>query len=373
MSMRPIDSLDPTLVLMTTDTIGGVWNYSLELALGLAANGIRVALATMGQPVSSTQREEASRVPGLQLFESEFRLEWMEDPWRDVDLAGQWLLSLERELEPEVIHLNGYAHGAVGFLAPKLVVAHSCVLSWWSAVWGGNAPDAWSEYRRRVRKGLQLADAVVAPTHAMRAALEDHYGTAKSMRVIPNGRDAAFFQPAAKEEFVLTAGRLGDDAKNVRTLAKAAEGLPWKVRVAGAESDPSGTLRLPANVEYCGRLSAAAVADQMAHAAIYCLPAKYEPFGLSVLEAGLAGCALVLGDIPSLRENWEDAALFVSPQDTLGLRNTLLRLMEDHDLRQACGRAARERALEFSTPRMIDGYLAIYRNLLRKGATLTAA
>ncbi len=33
------------------------------------------------------------------------------------------------------------------------------------------------------------------------------------------------------------------------------------------------------------------------------LPARYEPFGLSVLEAALSGCALVLGDIPSLRES----------------------------------------------------------------------
>ena len=52
----------------------------------------------------------------------------------------------------------------------------------------------------------------------------------------------------------------------------------------------------------------------MGRAAIYALPARYEPFGLSILEAALSGCALVIGDIPSLREIWADAALFV-PSD----------------------------------------------------------
>ena len=62
-----------------------------------------------------------------------------------------------------------------------------------------------------------------------------------------------------------------------------------------------------------GRLSAGELADWYARAAIYALPARYEPFGLSALEAALSGCALVLGDIPSLREIWGDAALFVPP------------------------------------------------------------
>ena len=58
-------------------------------------------------------------------------------------------------------------------------------------------------------------------------------------------------------------------------------------------------------------------------AAIYALPARYEPFGLSALEAALSGCALVLGDIPSLREVWGDAAVFVPPDDAGGLRDAL--------------------------------------------------
>lgn len=62
MTTPPMRETRPSLVLMTTDTVGGVWHYSLELARGLALHGVRVALATMGQPISAAQRLEAGRV-----------------------------------------------------------------------------------------------------------------------------------------------------------------------------------------------------------------------------------------------------------------------------------------------------------------------
>jgi glycosyltransferase involved in cell wall biosynthesis len=57
-------------------------------------------------------------------------------------------------------------------------------------------------------------------------------------------------------------------------------------------------------------------------ASIYVLPARYEPFGLTILEAALSGCALVLGGIESLKENWAQAAIFINPADRIALRET---------------------------------------------------
>ncbi len=78
----------PGSVLMTADTVGGVFSYAIELARALAARGVRTSLATLGGPLSAPQREAAGRVPGLAVFESSFRLEWMEDPWDDVARRG---------------------------------------------------------------------------------------------------------------------------------------------------------------------------------------------------------------------------------------------------------------------------------------------
>src|SRR5690348_1818931 len=89
-------------ILMTADTIGGVWNYAIELADGLGRSGILVALATMGAPLTRSQRNAASQLDNLLVFESNFRLEWMQDPWSEVDRAGGWLLALEQQIQPDI-------------------------------------------------------------------------------------------------------------------------------------------------------------------------------------------------------------------------------------------------------------------------------
>lgn len=355
----------PGTVLMTGDTVGGVWTYAMELARGLTSRGTRVILATMGAPMSACQREEAVGIRGLRVIESSYKLEWMDKPWEEVDAAGQWLLELEHRFAPDIVHLNGYAHGALPWRTPVLVVGHSCVLSWWNAVKGEPASSAWTEYRQRVSLGLQRANMVAAPTQAMLDALDDHYGPLPAAHVLYNGRSEELFPAAGlKQPYIFAAGRLGDEAKNIQALGKAAEGLVWPVFVAGAECDASGNQLLPANVTHCGKLSAAAIAHWMGEASIYCLPARYEPFGLSILEAALSGCALVLGDIPTLRELWEGCACFVPPDDVEALRRTLSDLIADPARRARLAAAAQLRGREFSSDRFTEGYLETYRHLL---------
>lgn len=362
-------------VLMTADTIGGVWTYALDLARGLAAHGVHTILATMGAPLSRDQRAELATLgDAIELHESDFRLEWMEDPWSDVTAAGDWLLSLEREYQPDLIHLNGYAHGALPFDAPKLVVAHSCVISWWRAVKNTPPPPTWARYHTAVRLGLDQAHMIVAPSHAMLASLLRNYGFSCEARVIYNGRDTgsaalppALSPPPPKQPSILSVGRLWDEAKNATTLAAAAAKLPWPVRIAGDTRAPNHSSSfigpLP-NVELLGRRSSAELDREYSGASLYALPARYEPFGLSVLEAALRGCALVLGDIPSLREIWSGAASFIPPNDARALHQELADLIEDPYRVQALGALARRRAARFTVARMTESYLAVYASLL---------
>jgi glycogen synthase len=349
-------------VLMTADTVGGVWTYALELCRALGRHRVEVALATMGSPLDPVQAAEAASVPGLQVYESAYRLEWMREPWADVEAAGEWLLGLERRVAPDVVHLNGYCHGHLPFAAPVLVVGHSCVLSWWRAVKGEAAPREWAVYSERVARGLRGADLVAAPTAAMLRWLEEIYGPLPEARVIANGRRAELFPPLAKEPCVLGAGRLWDEAKNVAALARVAPRLAWPALVAGDGEPPEGGERSRLeNLRHLGRLAPSDLANQLGRAAIYALPARYEPFGLSILEAALAGCALVLGDIDSLRELWEGCALFVQPGDDGALEGALSELIRDPARRRRLAREARRRALEFTPERMADGYLQAYR------------
>lgn len=355
--------LRPKKVLMTGDTVGGVWTYALELIQGLGRHGIQVTLATMGAPLNREQWDAVEQIPNVQVFESSFKLEWMQDPWNEVALAGQWLLGLQERVQPDLVHLNGYVHGTLPWRAPVIVVGHSCVLSWWMAVRGEPAPELWGTYRVKVTRGLHAADAVIAPSKAMASTLNQNYGPL-NVRVIPNGRNPELFRPGSKEPFVLAVGRLWDEAKNIGALERIALGLTWPVVVAGDDKHPDGGIAEPKNVRYLGVLPVPALSGWFERASIYALPARYEPFGLSVLEAALAGCALVLGDIPSLRETWEDAAVFVSPNDSVSLRDAIEELIEDGERREALATCARARALQFTPERMAAAYYGAYCELM---------
>jgi glycogen(starch) synthase len=364
----------PRKVLMTADTMGGVWTYAVDLALGLTERGVEVALATMGEPLNDSQRERVERIPRLKVFESTFKLEWMCDPWREVEKAGDWLLALEERIGPDVIHLNGYVHGSLPWNAPKVMVGHSCVLSWWRAVKGGAAPEDYGRYASEVAAGLAAADHVIAPSEAMLAALRDHYGPPRRSRVIYNGRDAKTFKPGVKEPMVFAAGRVWDEAKNLQALERVAPRLPWSVFVAGEnhhpDGHPDGGVAPLLHTRLLGRLSPRALAAWLGRASIYCLPARYEPFGLSILEAALSGCALVLGDIPSLREIWRHRAVFVPPDDPEALADALQRLIDDPDRRSSLAAGARARALQLTPDKMVEAYLTAYGEVLAERAGL---
>lgn len=180
----------PNRILMTTDTIGGVWNYALELAEELTKNQVKIALATMGKPLSATQWQAVKKIPHLQVFENRYKLEWMDNQWEDVAQVGTWLLNLAQQWQLDLVHLNGYVHAGLPWEVPAVVVGHSCVLSWWEAVKGEPAPASWDQYFQQVKRGLQAAEVVIAPSQAMLAALERLYGNFKKSQVIYNGRDS---------------------------------------------------------------------------------------------------------------------------------------------------------------------------------------
>jgi glycogen synthase len=353
-------------VLMTADTVGGVWTYALDLARALGDFSVEILLATMGRAPTATQQREAVRIPHLYLCASEYKLEWMDSPWEDVGRAGEWLMDLANCYQPDIIHLNNYAHGSLPWTSPLLMVGHSCVLSWWRAVKWENAPASWETYREQVTTGLRRADLVVAPTKAMLSVLNRYYGPFSQQCAIANARTPDLFVPRGKEPFILAVGRLWDQAKNLAALEAVAPALPWPIYVAGETAHPSGGQHTAHYTKPLGFLAGDEIADWMGRAAIYVLPARYEPFGLSALEAALCGCALVLGDLPSLREVWGDAAIFVPPDEPERLHQTLEQLIDDRCLREEMAQRAFQRAQHYQPLYMGAAYWSAYQSLIRR-------
>ena len=360
-------------ILMTADPIGGVWTYAMDLCAALAAQHCEIVLATLGSPLSHAQRAQAGALRNVDLRESTFRMEWMESPWQSLESAAHWLMELEAAVAPDLIHLNHLVHGDLPWRAPVIVVGHSCVLSWWAAVRNEPAPASLAVYRARVRDSLRAADLVLAPTRAMMAALVQLYGPFKACRVIPNGRSAVGLSVGAKEPLILSAGRLWDDGKNARLLCEIADRLPWPVHIAGSDTSPDGQKQSLPRVNALGHLTSERLARWYRRAAIYALPARYEPFGLTALEAALCGCALVLGNLASLREVWGTNALYVCPDDPEELLSTLLSLIRDPARRARYATLALMHALHYTPEKTASRYLGAYASVLEQKETRACA
>jgi len=362
-------------VLVTTDTLGGVWNYTRELVTGLISRGAKVTLVSLGNIPLDEQTSWMDHLYGLEYHPTAFRLDWMQDGERDLSDSSEYLTALVKELNPDLLHLNQLCYGALPVETPRVVVAHGDVVTWWQAVHGREPRESrWLRwYREVVSQGLARANAVVAPSVWMLDMVRACYGCPQRDAVIYNGRNPIFFNPyVSKEDSVLAVGRLADVGNQVSLLTRHPHPLP--VCIVGADP-PSGSPKVPiradvkleldqVSVSFKGPQTESQLRMLYSRAAIYAATSRYEPFGMAALEAAFSRCAIVANDIPSYREIWGDAALYFRANDAESLAGMIERLSREPDLRRNYATRAYQRARDcFTAKRMIDEYLQLYYSL----------
>ncbi|HEX8669805.1 MAG TPA: glycosyltransferase family 4 protein [Allosphingosinicella sp.] len=352
-------------VLVTADAVGGVWQYSVDLARGLSRLGIETVLAVMGPAPSPAQREAAEAVPGLELVDTGFALDWLAEDGAALRRAAEGIRRLARKHRAGVVHLNTPALAAqTRFGLPTVAVHHSCVATWWEAVQGTELPEDFAWRTELARAGLHAADVVVTPTAAFGEAVQRRYTLPAPPRTVHNGRTPLAVPTAAPHDFVFTAGRLWDEGKNLGTLDGAAGRIGVPLRAAGPLKGPNGAEVMFDHIHSLGNLEEEELAGWLAARPVFVSAALYEPFGLAVLEAAAAGCPLILADIPTFRELWDEVAIFVHPRDEEGFTRAIAGLVGDDFERAVMGRAARERAARFTPDAMAAQMASIYRGLL---------
>jgi glycogen synthase len=360
-------------VLVTTDTLSGVWTYTQELVTGLVNRGVQVTLVSFGDIPLPHQTVWMDNLDGLDFRPTAFRLAWMEEGEQDFIESSRYLAALTKELRPDLLHLNQLCYGALPVKTPRVVVAHGDLISWWKAVHGHEPkPSRWLRwYRDVVTQGVSYATALVAPSVWMLETIGTSYTRPRRDAVIYNGRNPIFFNPyVSKTDSVLAVGRLLDAGKQVSLLTQHAHPLP--VCIVNSD-EPVAATGLPictdvkvqgheASVSVKGAQTEAQLRMLYSRAAIFVATARYEPFGLSALEAALSRCAIVANDIPSFREVWGDAAIYFRANDAESLADVIRRLHERRDLCHGYAARAFQRARAcFTAKRMIDEYLRLYQ------------
>ena len=363
-------------VLVTADSLSSSWTYTRELVTGLVTRGVRVTLVSFGEIPLPHQTSWMDHLHGLDYRPTGFRLEWMQEAEEDLPESSAFLISLIRELRPDVLHLNQFCYGNLPVNVPRVVMAIGDLLTFRQAVHEQpvSTPRSLGWYRRTVIDGLMGADAVIAPSAWMLERISACYGEPRRGEVIYPGRNPIFFNPyVSKDDCVLSVGRLVDASKQVFLLTQQPHPLP--VCIVGAEQTvPIPRVPIRAAVKVATEQTSVAIRGPQtdaqlralySRAAIYAATPRYEPLGMPALEAAFSRCAIIANDIPAFREVWGDAALYFRTNDAASLAENIRLLNEDRSMRRAYAELAYTRARErFTTKRMIDQCLHLYRSLI---------
>ncbi len=371
-----------------TAPLTGIGRYALELARGLARH-----------------RE----IEALRLY-SAYR--WVDDPDHAL-AANQTIAALRRNVPFKGAALEAYTqlraalfrlhtrhmhdwllhtpnYVLMPFAGPAATTVHD--LSWL------NFPETHPPERvrfldRHLPRTLEQASIVFVDSAFIADEIVTRLGVPRTkLRVVPLGVDAAY-RPRARDELraVLAVHGLADRAyllvvatqeprKNLARLARAYAALPEALRVrhplviVGARGWLNAELErvlapleARAEVRRLGYVVEGELPLLYAGAHAFAFPSLYEGFGLPVLEAMASGVPVLTSNVSSLPEIARDAggdiALLVDPLDELALRDGLLRLLEDHEWRDAAALRGVQRARAFTWAGCVDATVAVYREM----------
>lgn len=224
------------------------------------------------------------------------------------------------------------------------------------------------------------AAAIVFPLSDMEGTLitRDFGIVSAQLRTTYNGVDlqyaqgeaARFMQEHGMHDFVFCAARI-DERKNTVGLIRAWRNETIPLVLAGRAPD-ARYLELcrreaTGNVHFVGALRPPQVADALAAARTHVLASWWEEAPLAAIEAGLAGCNLVMTQNSSAREYFGDACFSCDPAEPRSIRDAIQRALD-------APRPVQLRAQltgKFTWERAAQGTRAAYDAALRAGA-LTA-
>lgn len=239
---------------------------------------------------------------------------------------------------------------------------------------------------RQMEKNLwhsvERADMVITVSESIRREAVKKYGIpAEKIRAIPNGVNHALYQPAALEakaalrkkydlppEFLLFVGAV-EPRKNLVGLLRAHAALPQALKQrfplifagsSGWNNEEIFNMMRAGGVRFLGYLPERDLVTLYGCASLFAYPSWYEGFGLPVLEAMACGCPVLASDDPALVELSAGCARHEAAEDTDGMRDALLELLEDEDARSAQTLAGLERARDFDWRKSAASHLRLF-------------
>jgi len=371
----PDPSRRRVLLLVTELRPAGAERVVLELATRLDPAAWQVAVASLRSPggddgaVAVGLRERGLPVVSL-------RLRGKLDPAGALRLAR-----LVRRFRPDVLHAHLFHANLAARLLGRPAGARR-VVSTVHVVERRRLPARFA--LERLTAGRD--DLTVAVSRAVADFARRRLGADPArLRVVPNGIDLAGYaaaeDPAAAraaldlpaDALVLGAvGRL-DRQKGldllVEAFARLAPDRPEALLVLAGEGPQRAGLEglarargVAERVRFLGHR--ADVPRVLAALDVFCMPSRWEGFGLALAEALAAGRPAVAARVDSLPDVLGDAGVLVPPEDPAALADALAALLGDPARRADLAARAPAQAARFDVERMVADYAALYREAL---------
>lgn len=283
-----------------------------------------------------------------------------------------------KKSKPDIVHIHGNPGLLFGVPAARCAgienIVYTCHFS--------QSGHSWLRHRLLGSLLSRTSARIAVSRAAQRVLVEEYHQPAERIQVIYNGVDTGRFAPStrASRDGECTIGFCGvfRPEKQIPLLIRSVasmrrSGIGVKLLLVGDGPE----LRVcQETVADCGiRESVVFAGSQvdvqpfLAQMDIFVLPSREEAMPVALLEAMAQGCAAVgsnVGGIPEVIEDGFSGELVPSGNE-FALTESLRRLVQDRELREQYGRAARARIENhFSLPAMMESYADLYQRLMQK-------
>ncbi len=357
---------------------GGANSYIRESYVHLRAMGheVRIITAPWGDDPPAQDVIQISRAMAIPFNGSIGRV--------TLSLRLEWLIS--RMLEREKFDIIHHHEPFVPFLSFQILDSAKCPNVATFHAFGGFSVSYWLG-QVVLDRYMGKLDGRIAVSSAARHFVSRYFPG--EYKIIPNGVDVDFYSHARPyPEFrdgkvnILFVGRV-EPRKGamylLRAYAKLKQAYPDTRLIVVGRGPELGDLRRfvqrrrVADVFFAGRVSDADKASFYRTADIYVAPSTgQESFGIVLLEAMAAGCAVIASDIHGYKRVVQRnvSGLLVEPKDPEALASALERLIRDPKLRHALGAAGAQRAPEYDWSHVTAELVRVYEQVIKSGGGL---
>ncbi len=359
-------------IITRSDAIGGAHVHVRDLSLALLREGHQVTVL-VGQEGPFTEELRDKGIPCR-------TLRYLVRPISPiVDVRG--VLELRHvltELTPDLVCAHSSKAGWLGRLAARTLGIPSVFTVHGWAFTDGVPGRKRMIYALAERLAAPLGQRIITVSDFDRElALRCRMAPPKKLVTVHNGVPG--IAPSLRADPVLQPPRLimvarfekpKDHTTLLRALARLRE-IVWHLDLVGdgpligSVREEARRLGIQGRVRFWGARQD--VAEILSQGQIFVLVSNYEGFPLTILEAMRAGLPVVASDVGGVKEAVVDGETgFLIPRgDEDALRDTLLRLLLDTDLRAKMGTAGRLRYQEhFTFERMLEKTVRVYREVL---------